>query len=168
MMAFNGTRSVLKASILAAVLATVAVTPGIAETDNCVRHSEVEPLKVRLFQTELIVAALTCQRRNDYNMVVAKFGDELAQRGKSLKVIFKRLYGGNAEPALNRFLTRLANEASLRSLRTVDYCDGAVALFSKTLELQPHMLAGFVSRQAFSDRHGFGVCKPREQFSASR
>ena len=167
-MAFNGSRSVLKASILAAVITAAAVTPSVAGADNCIRHSELEPLRVRLFQTELMVAALTCQRRTDYNQVVAKFGGELASRGRSLKVIFKRLYGANSEAALNRFVTRLANEASLRSLRTADYCGGAEALFTKTLELKPHMLAGFAATQSFGDGHGFGVCKPREQLSASR
>jgi hypothetical protein len=166
--AFKGLRSVLKASILAAVMATAVVAPTAADTINCLRVTEVEPLKVRLFQTELMVAALTCKRRTDYNQVIAKFGDELAARGRTLKVIFKRLYGTDAEPALNRFVTRLANEASLRSLRTADYCNGVGALFSKTLQLQPHMLAGFVANQTFSDNHGFGVCKPREQLSASR
>jgi len=153
---------------MAAVLATALATPCAAETEDCIKRAEVEPLKVRLFQTELMVAALTCKRRGDYNLVMAKFGRELASRGRSLKVIFKRLYGPGAEPALNRFLTRLANEASLRSLHTADYCNGAGALFAKTLELKPHMLAGFVSSQSFSDDHGFGLCKPREQLSASR
>jgi hypothetical protein len=166
--AFKGSRSILKASVLAVVMTAAAVAPTAADTSNCLRVTEVEPLKVRLFQTELMVAALTCKRRTDYNQVIAQFGDELASRGRSLKVIFKRLYGTDAEPALNRFVTRLANEASLRSLHTADYCSGASALFSKTLQLQPHMLAGFVARQTFSDNHGFGVCKPREQLSASR
>ncbi len=142
--------------------------PSAAKTANCVKLSEVEPLKARLFQTELMVAALTCKRRAEYNRVIAKFGHELAARGKSLKGIFKRLYGANAESALNHFVTRLANEASLRSLRTAGYCDGANALFGKTLELQPHMLAGFVARQPFSDRHGLGLCRGNEQLSASR
>lgn len=154
--------------MLAAALATGVVTPSVAKTETCVKLSEVEPLSARLFQTELMVAALTCQRRQDYNRVIAKLGGELAARGKALKSVFKRLYGKNAEQSLNRFVTRLANEASLRSLRTTGYCDGANALFGQALNLKPHMLSGFVARQPFSNRHGLGVCEGNGRLSASR
>jgi len=82
-----------------------------------------------------------------------------------LKGIFKRLHGDKAEQRLNRFVTRLANEASLRSLRQPDYCDGAVTLFDKTLDLKPGTLTAFVARQPFSDEFGLAVCKGDELLS---
>lgn len=112
-----------------------------------------------------MVAALTCKRRQSYNSIVARFGDELATRGRSLRGIFKRLHGEKAEQRLNRFVTRLANEASMRSLRQPDYCDGAVTLFDKTLALQPGTLTAFAARQPFSDNFGLAVCTGNEQLS---
>ena len=115
-----------------------------------------------------MVAALTCKRRDDYNRFVAKFGNELVAKGKALKAVFKRLYGVKAEPNLNGYVTRLANEASLRSLRTEGYCDNAGALFGKTMGMQPHMLAGYLAERPFSKSHGFHVCEGEQMLSASR
>jgi len=152
----------------AAALVAVALLPASARTETCIRPAEVGSLKARLLQTELMVAALTCKRRDDYNRFIAKFGPELIAKGKALKAVFRRLYGATAEPSLNGYVTRLANEASLRSLRTQGYCDGVGAMFGKTLGMQPHMLAGYLADQPFSDSHGLSVCEGEERLSASR
>jgi len=114
---------------LFAVAMTIAVSgSGTAHAGSCIKRSEIPAVEARLFQTELMIAALTCQRRQDYNRIIAKFGTELAARGRSLKAVFSRLHGSESERRLNRFVTRLANEASLRSLRKSGYCENAASL----------------------------------------
>lgn len=129
------------------------------------KASELPALEARLFQTELMVAALTCKRRQGYDKIITKFGDELVERGRALKRTFKRLHGADAEKRLNKFVTRMANEASMRSLHKAKYCDTAVVLFDQTLALQPGKLTSFAAKQPFSKRHGLDVCEVDTQIS---
>jgi len=93
---------------------------------------------------------------------------ELAARGRSLKAVFSRLHGSESERRLNRFVTRLANEASLRSLRKSGYCENAASLMDDSLRLRPDNLNAFVAQQPFSSAHGLAVCDIENQVSEVR
>lgn len=164
-MASNGLHPRFKTVVLAAATVVAISTPVLAGADICVKRSELPALEARLFQTELMVAALTCKRRQSYNKIIVKFGDELVSRGRALRKTFTRLYGADVDKRLNRFITRLANEASLRSLQKTKYCDTTVDLFDQTLALQPGTLTAFAIQQPFSKRHGLAVCEGDTQIS---
>lgn len=136
-----------------------------ANAGDCIRASETGALEVRLVQTELMVAALSCQRKSDYNRFVRKFETELVARGQALKSLFQRLYGDRAEHRLNRFITRLANEASMRSLVGGGYCAGVAQLFEDAFEVAPGNLAAFAAHQPFSRKHGLPICGADSQLS---
>lgn len=116
----------------ALVLAVALVLPGLAEAQNCARPKEQKALNTRLLQTELMVAALVCQKQQNYNDFILKFQTQLVQQGKSLRSLYQRLHGGAANKKLNALVTRLANGASQRSNQQyVGFCRQAQLLFDE-------------------------------------
>ncbi|MCW8836674.1 MAG: hypothetical protein OQJ99_09960 [Rhodospirillales bacterium] len=131
----------------------------------CATPAERLALNARVLQSELMVAALSCGKNADYNAFVKKFQPQLVERGKSLRQFFVRLYGAKGETRLNAFVTRMANEASVRSLRQGGgYCDQAGALFSAALAMKASSLLTLISQTRFTQQHDYNVCT--EQASA--
>ena len=64
-----------------------------------------------------MVAALSCSARDDYNRFVYRYTPQLADHGASLRKWFRKLHGGGHKREINRFVTRLANDASMLSIR---------------------------------------------------
>ncbi len=107
---------------------------------------EQTALDVRYLQTELMVAALSCGRpefHNHYNVFVAKFGGSLKRHANVMKSYFSREYGAQGTTQLDRYVTRLANEASLRSMQQTAFCQDSVSLFERVTALDPASLDGF-------------------------
>jgi hypothetical protein len=128
----------------------------------CARPDEESALFARALQTELMVGALACDRRSEYNAFVVRFRDELAARGRLLRTFFHRAHGRDFEVRLNAFVTQLANEASARSAEEGEgYCAGMTRLFSLALGAREGGLDGLVTeRRRFLD-HGIAACPDR-------
>lgn len=95
----------------------------------------VVSIEVRRLQTNLMVAALSCGARADYNAFVINHRSSLKKYGTAIRKEFKRRYGKSGPRRLNRFVTRLANEASARSNADRDqFCADATTLFQKTAQ----------------------------------
>lgn len=107
---------------------------------------EQAALDVRYLQTELMVAALSCGRTDfhqHYNVFVAKFGKSLKQHGAMLKSYFNREYGKQGGTQMDRYVTRLANEASLRSMQQTSFCQDSSTLFQRVTNIDTPSLEGF-------------------------
>ncbi|WP_259780623.1 hypothetical protein [Aestuariispira ectoiniformans] len=78
--------------------------------------------QVRRLQSELMVAALGCGHRSQYNAFAVAYRSDLQKNGKFLKSYFRSQHGSGGERALNRFVTSLANEASMRMASNPEYC----------------------------------------------
>ncbi|MGZ9107161.1 MAG: hypothetical protein ACXW3M_15440 [Rhodoplanes sp.] len=91
-------------------------------------------LNTRVLQTELMVAALSCDEQQRYNAFVTNYRSHLEAQGASLRAWFGRAYGSASESELNAFVTKLANDASKRSLDAASYCASVGALLSEVLE----------------------------------
>lgn len=95
---------------------------------------EVNAVNVRILQSEMMVAALTCNMRNRYNTVVVRYQGELVSHAKVLKKMFRRDHGARAQSELDGFVTQLANDASIRSIRERQtFCANATKMFSTIL-----------------------------------
>ena len=119
-----------------AALAVVAFTPSDANAAcvpaedfsdirlpaSCLTPAEGQAVRLRMFRADLAVAALSCQQQSQYNSLVTRHQAELVRQGRALMSMFRRLHRGNAERELNRFITHLANRASLRRLASQGYC----------------------------------------------
>jgi hypothetical protein len=107
---------------------------------------EQAALDVRYLQTELMVAALSCGRpdfHQHYNTFVAKFGPSLKRHGEMLKSYFTREYGGQGIKQMDTYVTRLANEASLRSMQQASFCQDSNTLFQRVSAIDAPSLEGF-------------------------
>jgi hypothetical protein len=93
----------------------------------CAKPAEVSAIQTAAIQQELMVAALTCNEISRFNAFQTGFGPELRQSDATLARMFKRLYGTRGgEAAYHAFKTKLANEASIRSIHdNPSYCQEA-------------------------------------------
>ncbi len=100
--------------------------------DSCASNNEQQSMNMRALQTELMVAALSCDLQDRYNDFVLRFTAPITAYTHNLTSYFRRNYDNNYESALNRFITQLANKASHISLRQDInvYCDDVEKLFN--------------------------------------
>jgi hypothetical protein len=141
---------------------TVIVTSILAGNASavCISERHWSALSIRVMQTELMVAALTCDRRESYNAFLRKYKAELISHGYQLRQFFDATYGAQGQRRLDEFVTRLANEASQRSLvdRT-SYCPAGDLLFSDVMQARQN-LSLLAYKQPFSRTHGISACDP--------
>jgi hypothetical protein len=130
-------RLVSRGTIVAALVGTLVVPATSAQAVPCATGSAQLSqgdisIEVRRLQTNLMVAALSCHARSDYNEFITMHRPGLQSYGKSIRAEFRRRYGHEGSKQLNRFVTRLANEASARSNADRDgFCAEAATLFQK-------------------------------------
>jgi hypothetical protein len=123
----------LRGAAVAGALAAVLAGPANALT--CPAPDEQNSLTVRALQAKLMVAALSCSARGDYNAFVHRYTPHLANHAVSLRRWFSKLYGGSHKREINRFVTQLANDASMRSIGDrPDFCAKSRVAFSALLE----------------------------------
>mgnify|MGYP005657764477 CR=1 FL=1 len=123
----------MRKSLIAGV-AILSLYAGQAAADICADPQDQVAVKARTLQTELMVAALRCDSNHRYNAFVRKFESDLVVQGRQLRTYFTRSYGSDSERRLNRFVTFLANAASLRSVGAgANYCKSANALFADVM-----------------------------------
>ncbi|WNJ99618.1 hypothetical protein L2D14_17360 [Thalassospiraceae bacterium LMO-JJ14] len=139
-----------KALGFAVAVAITGLTAGSAIAASCNDRSEKAAFHVRALQTDLMVAALTCGAKPQYNSFARKFQNTLVDHGMALKALFHHLHGSRADKALNAYVTALANRASQRSIARRDqYCEHTMRTFSALTGLKPAELAAFsMSRPA--------------------
>ncbi|EKE67438.1 MULTISPECIES: hypothetical protein [Oceanibaculum] len=163
-------KTALKRGLAAlAVLATVAGTPAVSFA-ACATPKESAALEARVLLSELMVAALSCNQRPSYNAVVTRYQGEMASTGKALKGYFARVHGARSAQELNGFVTRMANEASQRSLSDfATFCSAAEGKFAALMdERQPHNFERFAGLQPEASSHGVEVCQYTAANTASR
>ena len=109
----------------------------------------VAAMQVRMLQTELMVAALSCEARSQYNAFVRKFSRQLADNGRLLREHFRKTYGAKAGTRLDAFVTRLANAASTISIRNSrTFCPNLQAIFRKALNNPDSRLSVLAAERA--------------------
>lgn len=126
-----------------AALAKVKATKKAAAP--CVSEMTMPALNVRALQTELMVAALTCDESQRYNAFVDARKDELSRYASMLQAAFKG--------RTNIFVTKVANN----SARTMD-CTAAGSLFERVLSVDNPQLETVATTDWASTRHGYRVC----------
>lgn len=112
---------------------------------------EKEAIAFRHLQTELMVAALSCGRqdyRAKYNAFVVRYRPALRRNGRTLRAIFDRNYGKSGRRRLDAYVTRLANEASVRSMERNDFCDIAGRKLNAVLGAASTATAGRLLQRA--------------------
>lgn len=150
-----------KALGFAVAAAITGLTAGSAIAASCDDRTGTAAFHVRSLQTDLMVAALTCEARPEYNSFVRKFRTTLVDHGAALKALFRSLHGARADKALNAYVTALANRASQRSISKRDhYCETTLRTFSALKDLKPAQLASFSMQRPASEIDVPSTCRP--------
>jgi hypothetical protein len=98
----------------------------------CAHPDDYLALNARHLQTELMVAALSCNANDRYNAFVTKFQTQLLLSNRQLVKFFSRRYGASGANRTNEFVTMIANQSSERSLADVgDFCAAADKTFDQ-------------------------------------
>jgi hypothetical protein len=137
---------------------SIAAAPAFAGLEPCVSEQDERALNTRVLQTELMVAALSCNEQQRYNAFVTNYRGHLAEQGASLRAWFSRTYGSASSSELNAFVTKLANDASKRSLEAGSYCAAAGALLAEVLATPADGFDGITQSAVIHGRHGFSRC----------
>jgi len=148
---------------LAAIIAmAVFVQASPAFSIICSSPSEQQALSMRVLQTKLMVSALSCNAKPQYNLFVKRFQRELAPHGKALRRMFHRTYGKKARYHLDKFITGLANDESAVRISAGDrYCPNAHALFTRVLSTNNGYVAALANQLPFTDSHGITSCRTK-------
>lgn len=153
------TKFARRTKIAAGLISLALIVPTLAQGAPCAASVDQISLQVRMLQTELMVAALTCNQRTDYNAFVTRFQPELALQGKHLQAFFKQKHGSGAAKALNGFITRIANESSRRGMqKRGEFCRNAASIHAASKTMQPASLVSYAQSQHFANLHGISAC----------
>lgn len=127
----------ISALLCAAAIAGTTLTGAGAAQAACATGVEAGTVakSVRTLQSDMMVAALSCEQRDLYNGFVTRYRQDLVRNGKALKLHFKRAHSGGHSQALNSFVTELANDAAIRHARTGSaYCTASREMMLELLD----------------------------------
>jgi hypothetical protein len=118
--------------LLGAAALIAITTSSSVYAANCVQPRERDSQIVRALQSRLMIAALSCNARSDYNQFVNHYQKQLSYHGAGLQKYFRTKYGKGHKRALNKFVTRLANGASQESIKDRrGFCAESRAIFAE-------------------------------------
>jgi hypothetical protein len=126
-------------SAIAALLCITIAAPAFAKP-QCYTHQDVRAMQVRQLHYELMVAALKCQGgevdfHDKWSSWVNRFGSVMNSNANQLRGLFSRL--GKGQSGMDRYVTQLSNDASMRAQHVEDYCGTQAKLFDTVLALSP-------------------------------
>lgn len=146
---------------LAVLVAAACLIPLSANAAGakCVAGADENALMARVVQTELMVSALSCGETARYNSFVTSHQKVLMGAHTTLRGMFRRTYGGASATELNTFLTKLANDASSRSVQDIkSFCARTAVMYDALASSDPKQFASFTTTQDFAHQHGFRSC----------
>lgn len=136
---FASLRTALAATALmmaTSPLAAACLDAGAQPAITAASYSSVDRAHaMRVLQSEMMVAGLSCGAKPHYNAFATKYKAVLIKNGDRLKKHYYAEHGSTAGfKKLNTFVTRLANEASVRIAMTgPGYCQMAMERFEVLL-----------------------------------
>lgn len=128
-------RAIIRRTVLGLGLALTMGGTAVAQ-DLCQVSSSATALAVRTLQSDLMVAALSCGVKGQYNTFATKFKQPLIRNGHVLKSVFDDRFGGHGTKRLTTYVTELANQAAQRmAVHDGNFCADASGLFQTVLAL---------------------------------
>jgi len=123
----------------AGLAAAVFATPVLAQ--SCLQPTERTAIEVRALQSQLMVAALACNKTNDYNAFVTRYQRDLGEAYKAVTSHFKRVHGNvQGQKQLDIFITQLANAQSQDGIdQGSTFCQNVTPLFQQSLAQNTNM-----------------------------
>ncbi|WP_237182107.1 hypothetical protein [Roseomonas marmotae] len=125
--------------------AAMVATPVLA--DSCLQPAERTAMEVRALQSQLMVAALACNKSDQYNAFVRRYQRDLGEVYKSVTAHFKRVHGNaQGQKQLDVFMTHLANAQSQDGIDQGSFfCQNVAPLFTQAMSPQQAGVATLAS-----------------------
>jgi hypothetical protein len=135
--------------VTAAALLLGSAVWAVAATPQCLRPGEVEADQAMRFQTELMVVSDTCGAQT-YTRFARRNRDILVEYQQQVIESFRRAAPAHAEARFDAYLTRLANEASLRvgGEPVAQMCRDAEPLLATADTLSGEKLKQYIAERA--------------------
>ena len=162
-------RKILRCGAMALMLtsmggqALAAVSPS-----GCVRSEDVYALRAAAVQQRLMVAAFSCHAVDAYNKFVLAYRKDLQASDLALQQFFRRLNGQTGTADYHSFKTRLANAASMQSIKDQGYCVNAEATFADALDARNKSLRVFLADKPAEAEGAYAACPPVYTASAAK
>jgi hypothetical protein len=147
--------------VAALALTAMAVsTAQAASAPPCFLPAEIEAEQAMLFQTELMVVAETC-RDPAYISFLKRNIEPVKQYQSRLIERFRRQGEKRADVALDSYLTKLANESSLRNgqVPVTTVCQQGATLLKTAQALGPVDFRNYAAEKAVLNRQHYRACK---------
>ena len=127
---------------------TMAAGPALAACAERMGE-DIAARSVRTLQSDMMVAALSCQAHGLYNAFVTDYRPALKRHGEALRRSFRRDHGAGAMSALDDYVTQLANDAAIRYAKTGSaYCEQARSAMTALVEGEDRALDVYAMRYA--------------------
>ncbi len=127
----------------------------------CAKPAEFQALNMRALQSELMVAALSCGQKRQYNHFAKQYNAKLNDFGNHIIEFFNR-HGGKkqSDRLLNDFVTKMANRASRASLGRTQrqYCGEVASLYGALDQGHFNKVANLANRY-YSSWHRVPLCR---------
>jgi hypothetical protein len=153
-MAFRS--AVLHAAAATALLAAgaTAATAQQREASNGPGIVEQVAFDVRAVQSFLMVAALKCDRHEDYNRFVLRYRGDLANAWNTLEGFFRRMHGRDGQRHMDIYITALANQHSQHTMgQGGAFCGNMDPVWREAMaQTSVVALAGLTSRYSLSNQ----------------
>jgi hypothetical protein len=154
-MKMHRSRFALAISLVAAL--AVPAVPAFAQ-QRCLQPVERTALNVKMLQSDLMVAALSCRDvpgfdyRGAYNVFMQRNGQAISRQISTLQGYFRATYGGQWQNQFDQFVAGIANEASRQSMANVAFCTDSARVLSWANQIAPESLGP--SADAFAQSRG--------------
>lgn len=127
---------------------------------QCYRPTEIEAEQAIRYQAELMVLADSCGTEQTYVSWTTRLRRVLVGYQKELIAHFRRVGTGHAEAAFDSYLTKLANEASLRTGQTpiAAACQQAADFLAKADRFGEEDFRQYVVAQAVERKPDYKIC----------
>lgn len=151
----------MKRALLLVAAVMVAYPAAFAEAaPQCYRPHEIEAEQAVHYQAELMVLSDSCGVEQTYVSWTTRVRRLLVGYQKELIAHFRRGGAGHAEAAFDSYLTKLANEVSLRTGQTpvASMCQQAADFLAKADRLGEEDFRQYVTAQAVERKPDYKSC----------
>lgn len=126
----------------------------------CANPPELAAIQIEGLKSRLMVTALSCDDRDQYNAFIDRYRQTLAADDKSLAAYFRRNYGRSAQSAHDDYITALANaQSEIGTQEGVTFCEQNVGRFKDAMALgSPADLTTYAAAKPIDQPYKFALC----------
>ena len=151
--------------LIAATLASVAMTTQAFAAGVCSRANETAGVKAEILQQQLMVAAYSCHQEGAYNAFVINYRPDLVASDGAAQSLFQRASARGTDD-YQTFKTQLANDFSMDYQNQDDFCDNAQDMFQTAAEHRGESLSSLMAALNFDGATPFEECGVRQADAA--